>query len=407
MFFTVMMVTVVAALSLYFNLKIEMLWIMDVFLIPVYMGMAVFMAAGIRYLFTILDSRFSIGSKPVLYAFIILLAVFIVVKNYNKADQSRYFYGYDFGMNVLKSIDPPAIGLLEGDFFVMPQMYLKYVAKKTTYCPITTLFLYRPWGVMNLKEECPDVKFTAGENAPLGAKIHDVVVSNFREKNIFVSIFRKTLQEFYPSGDAALAPHGMTMKMTADKKETLKEGLVNLKKISYRGILENRLHMNSTTRLCLSNYSSAYMETGNALSAEGSQDAALKYLTRAVILATDKTKAQSLIHLAIQHTKMGMENSAVELYKKAIKANPYTVESYSNLAGIYNNRKQYDEAIKYAETAIKINPDFGEAYNNLAISYYHKGNKKKAIELMEKAVKASPGNEALKRNLMILRGEIK
>jgi tetratricopeptide (TPR) repeat protein len=419
-FFSVLAATIIAAIVFYFNLKEEMLWIMDVFVIPVYIAMAVFIGCGLKLISdlgpgsrvqgpkgnSIQNSKFKIQNL-ISVVIAILLPAYMLVTNYPKADQNRYFYAYDFGMNIIKSIDAPAIAMLEGDFNVMPQMYFKYVDKITGFCPVTTLFLYEQWGDINLKSECPDVKFDPAPSDNYSGKLNNLITNNYKDKNIFVSIFRNAFQEYYPQGAALLAPHGLVMKMTPDKKGSAKEAGANLRRMSYRGILDEKLAQNSTTKLCLSNYSSAFMETGNAFKEMGDMKKAYYYLSRAVTIANEKTKAQSYTHLGIYYSVARDYNSAIGVYKKAIEADKKMVEAYSNLAGIYNNQKRYDEAIELCGRAIKEKPDFSEAYNNLAIAYYNKGDRTKAIEAMEKSVSLNPGNEQAKRNLMILKGEIK
>jgi tetratricopeptide (TPR) repeat protein len=445
-FFGALTATILLAIAFYFNLKEDMLWIMDVFMIPVYAALAFLIGMGIYWIadYGLRIAEWKNGHKSktrnlkpgtggaipkseirnpklrnlTIAVLAFALPVYLFVVNYKKCDQSRYFYGYDFGMNIIKSIDAPAIAMLEGDFNVMPQMFFKYVMKKTEFCPVTTLFLYKDWGMLNLRTECPDVKLTATASDNFTARINNVIAMNYREKNIYVSVFRQAFQEYYPQGNAMLSPAGLVMRLAADRKAAAGSAEVNLKKLSYRGLLEDKAAQNSTTRLCLSNYSSAFLELGNAYRTLGIRDRAERWLTRAVTIANEKTKAISYVHLGIFYnppeTAPGVADpdfahyaKSVELYKKAIEADKNMAEAYSNLAGIYNTVKKYDESIRYAEQAIKIRPDFSEVYNNLAIAYFNKGDRQKAIEAMERSVKLNPANELAKRNLMILKGQIK
>lgn len=397
-----LIICVLISLSLYLNLKDEMLWILDVFLIPAYVSMTILIYAGILFL---------MKNKILKYVTILLvlfLPLFNFLSNYKKANQSNYFYAYDFGMNIIKSIDNPnSIAMLEGDFAVMPIMYFKYVEKKVYFCPVTTIFLYVPWSVKNVKIECPEIKFTSKPEDSLSSKIGNIISLNFREKEIYTSIFRDVMKDFAPEIYKFLVCNGMAMKLTINKLDTLKNGLKNIKILSYRNLLENKLFLNSSTKFCLNNYSSAYLELGNGLKDFNLDNLALNIFKKAVILANENTKAESKTHLGIQYAKMGNYEKAIESYKEAIKIKPKLIEAYSNLAGVYNTLKNYDEGIKYAKEAIKIKPDFSEAYNNLAVAYYYKGEKEEALKNMEIAVKLNPTNELAKQNLEILRKELK
>ncbi len=410
-FFLALAGTILAALSFYFNLKEEMLWIMDVFMVPVYAVMAVFIGAVIKAVLDLLKSGIRSPESGVNYkagyAAAVILPFLTLGANYGRSDQSRYFYAYDFGMNIIKSIEPPAIALLDGDFNVMPQMYFRYVDKKTGFCPVTSIFLYKPWGVINQRIECPDVKFTSALNDSFSSKLENIVSLNFRDMGIYTSVFRKSIEEFYPALNKVLAPNGLAMKLVFDRKAALKDAEAGLKKLSYRGLLENKSYQNSTTMLCVSNYSSAYMEAGNAFKDAVELKKAFYYMNRAVMLANKKTKAQSYTHLGILYSTAGDNESAIAQYKKAVEADRNLPEPYSNLAGLMNGKGDYDAAIKYSLEAIRLKPKFSEAYNNLAIAYYNKGDMANAIMNMEKAVEYNPSNELARRNLGIMKGEIK
>ncbi|MCE5301063.1 MAG: DUF2723 domain-containing protein [Spirochaetia bacterium] len=440
--FSIMFLTVTLGLSLYFNLKTDMIWIMDVFLIPAYACLAVFIGVGVWWglnkigpgsrvqgpkggsasrepglkeqsqISSVIakasaDGNHKFQTKYAAISVVVaaVLPLLLMVSNYKKADQQRYYYGYDYGMNIVKSIDSPgAVAMLEGDYAVMPQMFFKYVEKRIDFCPVTTIFLYVPWSVKNLRNECPGLVITAPDDAKFGDKIKNIVESNYRDRAIYASVFRTTFQEFYPEGNAVLKPYGWVMKMDFDAAACLKKADAHLKTGSYRNMLHDRLYMDPSTQVGMSNYSSIYMETGNGYSAIGREDKAEEYLGRAVAISTKQTKGIALTHYGILRSKQGRFDEAAALYEKAVDENPALTEAHSNLAGIYNNLKQYDKAIASCERALKINPNFVEAYNNLAIAWYNKGDREAAIKYLEKAVSINPGNTLARQNLQALRG---
>jgi tetratricopeptide (TPR) repeat protein len=179
--------------------------------------------------------------------------------------------------------------------------------------------------------------------------------------------------------------------------------------------------MNSSTQLCVSNFSSAYMELGNSFKNAGDFRNAYKYLNKALILSNEKTKGLCLTHLGIFYSVLALEaarksnkateisfyEKAIDYYTKAIEADSTLPEPYSNLAGVYNNLKQYDLAIDAAKKALKLKPNFSEAYNNLAIAFYNKGEKNAALDAMQKAVDFNPFNEMFKLNLEKIKEELK
>ena len=404
-FLIILFFTITAGLSVYFNLREEMLWIMDVFFIPAYAALAVLSGAGIFLLFRRIKE--GPAKRAAVLIFAAALPVWLLAANFSRADQSANYYAYDFGKNIIKSIDTPGIAMLEGDYAVMPLMYMKYVEKDIDFCPVTTVFLSAPWSVKNLRNECPSIKMNVSAGAATGEKIRDIVESNYRERAVFVSIFRPAFSEFYPEGNTALFPHGAVMKMGADKKRGLEEAAAILKRLSYRGIIEGRSYMDGTTELGMSNYSSMFMETGNGFSSVDMDDKALLYLTRAAAISTGSSNGIAMTQLGVFYTKKGKINEALDCYGKALRAGPGTAEAYSNMAGIYNGQKKYDEAIASCGRAIALKPGFCEAYNNLAIAWLGKGDAKKAVECMEKALAIDPGNEQVRKNLEAIKAQVK
>lgn len=423
-FFVTIIFTLILAFSLYFNLKPDMLWVIDVFMIPIYTAM-VFLIAGSLFFIVKISTNLKTNenTKKFIFTFLFfILPLSYFINNFKKANQSAYFYAYDFGMNIIKSVDEPdAFVLLEGDFNVMPQMYFKHVAKKTHFCPITTIFLYKDWGIKNFKTECPDIPFTATTKDTFSYKVANLIAVNYKIRPIYASIFKKTLDEFYPDSLRIFVSNGFLMKLRTKDYPFQRVSEQIFKTLSYRGLLDRKLYMNSTTKLCVSNYSSAYMELGNSFKNIGDFRNAYKYLNKSLIISNEKTRGLSLTHLGIlysvlaieagkksnRQTEMTFYEKAIDYYLKAIEEDKTLPEPYSNLAGIYNNLKQYDLAIDTAKKAIKLKPNFSEAYNNLAIAYYNKGDKAGALDAMQMAVNFNPGNEMFKMNLDKIREELK
>ncbi|MBP7793081.1 MAG: DUF2723 domain-containing protein [Candidatus Goldbacteria bacterium] len=423
-FFITVILTLAIAFAVYFNLQPDMLWVMDVFMIPIYTSMA-FLIAGALLLIVEFSERFKMNenAKKIIFAVLFsLLPLYYCTGNFKKADQSRYFYAYDFGMNVIKSADEPdAVVLLEGDFNVMPQMYFKYVTKKTNFCPVTTIFLYKDWGVKNFRRECPEIPFTATTKDTFSYKVANLIALNYNTRPVYTSIFKKTLDEFYPEASRLFVSNGFLMKLRNRDYPFQRVSEQLFRTLSFRGLLDGKSFMNSTTKLCVSNYSSAYMELGNSFKNTGDFRNAYKYLNKALIISNEKTRGLCLTHLGILYSALAIEagkksnkptemtfyEKAIDYYTKAIEVDKTLPEPYSNLSGIYNNLKQYDLAIDAAIHAIKLKPNFPEAYNNLAIAYYNKGDKNSALNAMQMAVNLSPDNEMLKMNLEQIKAEIK
>lgn len=387
----------------YFTLKEEMIWIMDVFMIPAYVSLAALSAAGAYFA---LEKLKNTGTQAGVAAALLALPGFMIFNNYNTADQSRHYFGYDYGMNMAKSVgfDEKAILFIEGDFAVLPQYYLKYVEKKVSYCPVTTLFISQYWGLKNLKNDCADVSITSAPGENYSNKVFKLIQANYGTHKIYNSIFRDSMSQFLPGVNQYFRPAGAVMWFTDDKAAAYRKAKLNFALMSYRYILDRAVYKDPSTMFCLSNYSSAFMEMGNSLSNGGREQESIGYFKRAILLANKHTVAQAYTFLGIAYAKMNRMEEAKQAYEDSIKLNP-TVEAYANLAGVYNSIKQYDLAIETVNLGLKLKPDFAEAYNNLAIAHYYKGDLNAAVRAMEKALTINPNNEMIRQNLEVLKKE--
>lgn len=89
-------------------------------------------------------------------------------------------------------------------------------------------------------------------------------------------------------------------------------------------------------------------------------------------------------------TEMGHLTKAKEALKTALKLNPKYFKAYTNLAGVCDEEKKFEEAIEYCEKAIKINPNSDKAWYNR--SYYSSiiCDYIKSIESANMAIKLNP-----------------
>jgi Flp pilus assembly protein TadD len=77
------------------------------------------------------------------------------------------------------------------------------------------------------------------------------------------------------------------------------------------------------------------------------------------------------------------------------------------MAGIYNDKKEFEKSIEACSAALKIKPDFPDAYNNMAIAYFNSGDRAAAVEFMEKAAGLDPADERVRKNLEAMKAQVK
>ncbi len=163
---------------------------------------------------------------------------------------------------------------------------------------------------------------------------------------------------------------------------------------------------------------------------------AIKAFEKAVEI--DKEDASSLFYLACCRARTGEKEDAVKLFEKVIEKRPAYLDAYNNLAMIYvefqqidnaiellssalNNpeiepdyslyyilstsymlKKDYVNASKYLEAALEISPDNISVMNSLSSCYMNQGKNDEAVEILKKALKLDSENSLTLYNLGIL-----
>ena len=116
--------------------------------------------------------------------------------------------------------------------------------------------------------------------------------------------------------------------------------------------------------------------------------------------------------LANEHYKLGniyldlgMNDEAIEEYKKAIKLYPRLPDVHTKLGIALRNKGLIEDAIVYFAKAKEINPNYGAAWVQLGLSYYVKGLIGLAFEEWEKALEHNPGLKEAEAYLRLLKKE--
>lgn len=118
---------------------------------------------------------------------------------------------------------------------------------------------------------------------------------------------------------------------------------------------------------------------------------ALSEFQRAVDLDPDNADAQNALGILL-HLSFRKFPEAVEHYQKALEVRPNFSEARTNLANVYLDQGQYDEAIKLYEQVLNdmMYPTPYIAQGNLGWAYFKKGDSEKGLENIKAAVTLNP-----------------
>ena len=138
------------------------MWLMAVFLTtPLYLT-GIFIGLGAGYLFL----KAARGRAPVAVALAVIFCVILVytgTANYRKNNSSRDYTAYDYGKNLIKSMDENSVFFAEGDYDTVPLVYLLGTgenAGKPRMFPVT--FLLFNWGIAEFNRRFGYVSMNEG-----------------------------------------------------------------------------------------------------------------------------------------------------------------------------------------------------------------------------------------------------
>lgn len=101
---------------------------------------------------------------------------------------------------------------------------------------------------------------------------------------------------------------------------------------------------------------------------------------------------------AMYHHALGMTykahadaDEALASYKKAAAYDTTNPRLYYDMADIYSNLKQNnDAAIEALKKSVEVKPDYGNGYRFLGVLYQRKGNSAEAVKQLQKAIEVEP-----------------
>jgi hypothetical protein len=396
--------------TFYFQLKPEMIWIMDVFLLPAYFIEALLAGLAIA---AILDR---IPWQRAAALLLPLLAIALLAWRGPTIDQSQHFWAWDYGNNFLLSLKPNAIVFAEGDFNTMPVYYLQHVlGKRPDVCHITTIFESTEWGVLELERNHPELGIDITPHVDPSLKIGDgqllrnvymeIAAKNLGRRPLQASLFRDVQSHNLPNFEASFAPSGLSDELNGGQDAASWRRRMNLPEaMTMRYLPGEQSQFDPSPQFALSNYGSMYLVLANYARAHGRTAEAMPLYALAVEITTPPNRAEAFTHWGIALASQGKMDEAVEKFKDALQVKPL-FEAYANLAGVMNQEKRYADAEPYARAAIAMVPDSGLSWNNLAISLYYRGHSAEAIQALETAARLSPQDTMIQNNLKALKGK--
>jgi tetratricopeptide (TPR) repeat protein len=417
-----MILVFVGGVTFYFHLKEQMVWILDVFLLPVYLAQALLAGMGLLWL------ALRLGPVPrrrlAPWALLLALTAFpcsLYALRAAALTQARQFLAWDFAHDLLLSLKRNAIVLAEGDFFTMPVYYVQTVqGERPDVDHITTVFLSTDWGVAHVRALQPRLGIGAVPKAVTGERAGDAQVlraalSQIVQANpgrpLQVSLFRQVLDQTVPEWTARWRPMGLAEEL--DGKSTPEEdrrrmGLLTAFRTRHFEL--DRETLDPSPAFALSNYGSAFMDLAAYLRGLGRVREALDLYARAAQWTSRANLAETYTFwgIAVESGGGGIAPDlpqAAVLFKKALAVRPI-FEAWVNLAGVDNTLGQSTRQTPYfvdaesaARQALALVPENPQAWNNLAVALNGQGRAPEALQALRTAAAYDPENRQIQANL--------
>ncbi|MCX8094388.1 MAG: DUF2723 domain-containing protein [Candidatus Goldbacteria bacterium] len=340
----------------YNRTKQDVLYLMDIFLMPSIYILILLSFFGILFIYNKLNSTIK---KHIFLFLIIILIMIMFIINYKFNNKRNDYFSYDYGNAILNTIDENGVYIGDGDDNLMPVYYLQELMHKRKDIKFfTASFLIFQWGIDYYLKKYGNYDFKPYDTINNIEKILKKEINN----NIYLSSFfpRKENMKY----NLFETNKGILIKLSAEKKFFSSK---IFKLYSYRYIFDNA---------CINSKANINLITWYPV---------------------------SMVNQANVLVDNGFINDAIELYKMALNfpVNKPEARIYYNLALAYSKVNDIDNEIIALENVIKRYPLL-YAYEKLGILYYNTFILPKAKEMFDKAIKMGSKNEYVLKGIEII-----
>ncbi|MEK6568059.1 MAG: DUF2723 domain-containing protein, partial [Candidatus Omnitrophota bacterium] len=321
------------------------MYISRVYLLASYIIAAIFIGLGIFYFIDLARRNVRKPLYCCLLAGSCVFAFISFLSNYSKNDQSRNYIAYDFGRNILNSLEKDAVFLGEGDNVLFILAYLNICEKIRTDVLIYDdnggdVFKDTPFSIPDLDREgrCDLVAtLLARDRRALYVNLgNSILLSLDKYKKEQVGIAYRILRE-----DEEFDP-GSGKKCWQNYQ---------IRDV-FGGWLENKDYLN------LELIAGYYVALGSEVIRRDRLQGVELYQTAAKLTQNSRFIQQTLV---MSYGLQGMHEESIRISKKILEAEPADIETRYNLGVTYALAARYEEAVAVWSEVLKRDPNFADA----------------------------------------------
>jgi len=349
-------------------------WTLDNFFTPIFLSMALLAAAG---LFGVLDSLLRNSPRPgwgiwIVPALILAAALLPLRLNWQRTNQERYVSAYDYGVNMLRTVDRNAVIVCNGDIDILPLWYMQYVLNKRpeTACFTMQLIPYA-WYLFPLMQQYPYLTVPIGRDVRPETVVQDMINYRGAERSFyFTNIFTAPwMREKNPS-----IPEGFMWRIFNTKGQNFPFTAehVNLLWRGYRlRCLDapERGYWDEYTDVMKDSYGIGHDFGGYFASVNPTvgEEFAIWSFQKALKYRQPQTSARIYFMLGEVYMKLQRGPDAVEMFRKVLEIEPRNAQALSKLGRAYFHLMDMDLAEQAFRTALALNPQEPEALEGVSV----------------------------------------
>jgi len=353
--------------------------VIEVFYIPAYLISAIWLYFGFNYILILLKNK-TLVTLFTFFSFLLPLGF-----NYFENDRSKNYIAYNYGINMLKTPEKDSILFASQDNEVFILAYFKKVEGVRE-----DVTIYEDLG-------CVFDNIYGDDMLKLSIKEHQE-----RRKSVQMKIVNTTTRPVYFLRTSSMYQWVKDKAKLAGIMFTLNKVDKDYFKIyNFDGVDDKKIYKEYLVRDIIAQY---YFSQGEYYLEKGQNNLAFEMFDKAQEIGYDISWVSN--NIGIIYESKGLIDNAIENYKKAVVANPFSAVAHYNLGLSFSKNGMIEEAIKEYKDALRINPNYSDACNNLGNLYIKKGDFELAVNEFLKAISIEPYNPDSYYNLGIAYNEL-
>ncbi len=336
------------------------LYIEKIFLLPAYVFITLWFGYGLYFLLEAIKNYAGRVYKLALFSTVCFPAILFSL-NYFENDFSKNYFAYDYGVNILNTLEPNSNLIVNGDNEIFSLLYLTRVEKMrpdvTLYDKIDGFIFKDINSIVSA-----DKKNELNDNPALIFEI-------LRQKTEGPIYFTSDLQ-YQQSPAVKSIPFGILYRVLRENESFDKPELDSIwRRYILRYVFSDRVYKDTMDKLIIANY---FISRGEYFFLLGNKEKGKNSYDIASEIGRDILSVHN--HLYHMYIYRNLLNESVKEINKSLSLKPDIAEAYYDLGVIFGNSGRYEDAIGLWRKALSIKPDFKGARESI----------KKAEVLLEK-----------------------